>query len=633
MTSPIIVTSPAGTDKKRGRPLEEPPRSRKKIATELMAFEFQSLSLSNCEEALLLDTLGRSESELRPHPPVQQQSLQVHLEQEHDPHSITSAQPQQEQQPAALLIDQSQRSRAKSSPAVSPFIVAQEFTETSQGEAADPHHGPSSTTPPPTTPLKYDLNYSTHLHPHQARMDSGAEPPTSSSSSSSSSVSTPLPSMGSDMTMMMMDEATETDKPPEAMSIQEVAVERNATPTSSIKVLNMRQRKWNSATKSWQEWEDVQATHTPNDLLPFVHTQQTQFPNGNSDPGLNGAGPGSIIAHGVPNHWQETHGKSISSEGEPMVHSQSSGGFGYQRRESQGKSKLKLSDELLGHDQRSVFGARARSFSETNINPYTQHHHQNQHQQDDPYVLTGSHSQSGSSSTPYQASSSRRATITATQVEFSHHGYYRQASMHHSGHQGRQTSSHIGSHHVEHWELVGNGNANESVDPQPSWMGLSKTALSDTMNVPSDQYSGPVPNPPGSTFPPLSPTIQLIPFPPSTESPHDYRHEEQGTWSQQLLKSQNAYHEVYEAQRQGYDPNSPLQYTHQHQYQQHGGLEDVSMDDDSLRPIPSRSSSPAPCLSMIPPITRPLSISFSQLTGPNMLGNLSEHEQDDDMEL
>ncbi|KAG0216481.1 hypothetical protein BGX33_012569, partial [Mortierella sp. NVP41] len=32
---------------------------------------------------------------------------------------------------------------------------------------------------------------------------------------------------------------------------------------SQGKVLNLRQRKWNSARKEWQEWHDVQVTQTP----------------------------------------------------------------------------------------------------------------------------------------------------------------------------------------------------------------------------------------------------------------------------------------------------------------------------------------------------------------------------------
>jgi len=355
---------------------------------------------------------------------------------------------------------------------------------------------------------------------------------------------------------------------------------------------------------------------------------------------------------GASNQWTGSSGKAVSTEGTSAAHSQSSKSLERQQssRESGGKSKLRLIDEHASHDQRSVFGARARSYSETNINPYTHHHQQpNQHQQDDPYILMNSHSQSESSSTPYQGSSSRRATITATQVEFAHQQHHRQAPMHHStqphfGHPARHHSDHVYSHRVDHWEQNGNQEAGHSrhtlqqqahsdsgtINSQHPWTGLSMaTPAQSTINASIDQFSRPDSGSSGSIQPMASSSSS------STRALHGFQHEDQSNWNQQLLESQNVYREGYEVQRSGYGRSSPHHYTqpHQYQYQQHGNLEDVAMGEEIPRPIPSRSSSPAPCLSMVPPVTRPLSISFSQLSGPNMLGNLSEHEQDDDMEL
>ncbi|KAF9586388.1 hypothetical protein BGW38_005819 [Lunasporangiospora selenospora] len=77
-------------------------------------------------------------------------------------------------------------------------------------------------------------------------------------------------------------------------------------------------------------------------------------------------------------------------------------------------------------------------------------------------------------------------------------------------------------------------------------------------------------------------------------------------------------------------------------HQQHqNSHEDVAMGEDPMlvkatgaMSTSTRSSSPSPCLSMAPTVSRPLSISFSQLSGgASMLGDLTEHEHDDDMEL
>ncbi|KAF9925384.1 hypothetical protein BGZ65_007784 [Modicella reniformis] len=450
-----------------------------------------------------------------------------------------------------------------------------------------------------------------------------------------------------DISMMMDEGVGEVVKTPIKMLDHQLA---SAGELSNAKVLNIRQRKWNSVSKEWQEWQEVQATHTP-DIPPSVHINQMHVVNSGS-PRPNGAG---------------NNGKAVSFEATAMAHSHSSDSLGHQRPfyESEKKFKLKASEHLT-HDQRSAIGARARSLSETNIYPYTYHHHQQQQQQpqDDPYVLIDSHAQSESSSALYLMSSSRRTSITIAQLESLRQEQQHPDHLRHFGHPGRHLSDNIYSYHTDHWAQSDDNEAGQSRHTQGARFGQSSsgaassqypwTALSldGTMNIPlSDQFSEMVPNSSSSSALSslLSPTAQLTSSSSSISSStgpssHGYRLEEQSTWNQQLLKSQNAYRENnYEVSRHGYGgrSNSPHHYPSPHQQQQqhpyhhlpHGGHEDISMSEEIPRLMPSRSSSPAPCLSMAPTVTRPLSISFSQLTGPNMLGNLSEHEQDDDMEL
>ncbi|KAI1320839.1 hypothetical protein EDD11_009796 [Mortierella claussenii] len=194
------------------------------------------------------------------------------------------------------------------------------------------------------------------------------------------------------------------------------------------------------------------------------------------------------------------------------------------------------------------------------------------------------------------------------------------------------------------------GMANTHQQQHP-WMALSMTSLDGTMNIPSDRFSR---NPSSALSSAAASSMSTVsssiaPAPPvSSSAPLSFstgvrQDEPSNNWNQQLLKSHSGYRENYGGAmpRHGsYSRASPVHYG-QHTYQQHfqhghahnHSFEDVSMGDETSRPMPSRSSSPAPCLSMVPTITRPLSISFSHLAGPNTLGNVSEHEHDDDMEL
>ncbi|KAG0366454.1 hypothetical protein BGZ54_005336 [Gamsiella multidivaricata] len=125
------MATPSIVDKKRGRPLEEFSHARKKIASELMAFEFQSLSLSNGDGSVIQDGSPSSGSQLRRHPPVQQQSAQQQHQHQLDQNEaqFATVPPQDIQQHDRVQtkalqnpdmhnerLQQQQRGRAKSSP-------------------------------------------------------------------------------------------------------------------------------------------------------------------------------------------------------------------------------------------------------------------------------------------------------------------------------------------------------------------------------------------------------------------------------------------------------------------------------------------------------------------------------------
>ncbi|KAF9313278.1 hypothetical protein BG003_005430 [Podila horticola] len=108
---------------------------------------------------------------------------------------------------------------------------------------------------------------------------------------------------------------------------------------------------------------------------------------------------------------------------------------------------------------------------------------------------------------------------------------------------------------------------------------------------------------------------------PALSPTYGYR-DEPNSWTQQLLQSQGVGNHTVQ--------HHYFNAMHPYHGQHHG--DDVAMGEETVaRGLPSRSSSPSPCLSMVPTINRPLSISFSQLVGSHMLEDLAEH--DDDMEL
>jgi len=255
-----------------------------------LVFRFESLSLSNGGEAALQDTFKRSDTEPRLHPPVQ--SVQARQEPQQQPNREPQLQrnslahPQQEQ-PV-----QPQRSRAKSSPPGS-CTLPQHFIEAdpSQGAVAgagageeNQYHGTLSTIPPPTAELhEYDhFGRSSRQHSQQPHVDPGVQ------LLPASVPSPPSVLMGTDMAMMAMDEVPEVDGTLMATSDQKSTDGSSVMPTPNVKVLNIRQRKWNSVSKEWQEWQEVQATHTPNIPPPLVHTHHNPHTNIGSNLGHNG---------------------------------------------------------------------------------------------------------------------------------------------------------------------------------------------------------------------------------------------------------------------------------------------------------------------------------------------------------
>ncbi|KAF9111950.1 hypothetical protein BGX27_004210 [Mortierella sp. AM989] len=372
IVSPATMSSPSIIDKKRGRPMEEFSPARKKVASELMAFEFQSLSLSNADGSAPHAGSDSEGSIPRRHPPVQQDGKQVPQPQHQHLHQQPVDMPQQQQ-----------RSRAKSSP-VGPSFVSGHGRDTRSGQA-NSHRGLPS--PPlslfsPSASQKCENHYhAALLHSHEPYCDSAAVSSTPSSSSSFSPLSPPIsppPSATStvvDMTMMMDEGVDGTSRmlmqpsdqelyeyssvtsmtpPPAATDSTPSSSSSLPPPSSEVKVLNLRQRKWNSISKEWQEWQEVQATHTPHLPLPMSHTSEMQSTsNGGSGP--TGAGSGPVVAQKASDQWTDGYGNDISETAHAYgMHPQSSG-LGRQRSFHGPGEK-----ESTQNDPRNSYGARAR---------------------------------------------------------------------------------------------------------------------------------------------------------------------------------------------------------------------------------------------------------------------------------
>ncbi|KAG0326335.1 hypothetical protein BGZ99_009687 [Dissophora globulifera] len=216
-SSSIAAMNLSGIDKKRPRALEESPQSsRKKIAGELMAFQFQSLSLSNADGSPLVEGAVSSGFLPQLHLPVQQQTR-------HEEQRQQQLEPSQQQ-------FQHQRSRAVSSPVVSevvsettlrkgaPLLAVAVSTDSSSSNYSPlpPHITPPPVTSAATLDLSMLIDEGRGDNTVALSQNLGQGVARNSSASSSSS----------------------------------------STASSTVKVLSLRQRKWNSVSKEWQEWQE-----------------------------------------------------------------------------------------------------------------------------------------------------------------------------------------------------------------------------------------------------------------------------------------------------------------------------------------------------------------------------------------
>lgn len=356
---------------------------------------------------------------------------------------------------------------------------------------------------------------------------------------------------------------------------------------------------------------------------------------------------------------QQITSESLSNDhNNNLQHQGKEGSLGRQR--SLHESRDKYNGGHTQDDSRASFGSRARSFSETNIYPYTQYQdyqqqqqQQGQQHQNNQQQQQFAHQQLIQLSTPssYFPSQQWNNDVSGAADQLHphprHDPHVRQPVQDtlHPGHPPRHHSDHLYPHHGDAW--VGHGTidnassrlghsprlrhsvsgSSSSARPQSPWMDLTMTALDGSVNAPSDRFSRHASNTNSTTGGGGGP-------PGSSSHGHGQRLEEMSSWNQHLHKTQSGYRESLGIARHGgYGRSSPVQYGQQHLHHQHYSQEDVSMGEEAVRLMPSRSSSPSPCLSMAPTITRPLSISFSHLTGANMLADLAEHECDEDMEL
>ncbi|KAF9191241.1 hypothetical protein BGZ51_007561 [Haplosporangium sp. Z 767] len=614
-------------EKKRARSTtEDVPHVRKKVASEIMAFEFESLSLSTSSGPLQ-----------RRHPPVGQQSVQG----QHQPLDQVHEQRPQLQQ---------QRGRAKTTSAGSVYVGTQDTLEARQGHGDVP--GPSPMLPVPVTGLEVSSNPMS-IHTQQNILESISPHSLSSPLSPSNPQPTSITSTSMDMSMNTDDGAVETSRRLATNSAETSSEVANSVSqiAPNVRVLNLRQRKWNSVSKEWQEWQDVQATHTPDVSAPSGYPVQSMdectvlTADDTRTKTASGIGATTSAAYSsvspLVSPPRARNGKETASENTSTESAQTNG-LGRQRsfRETRGKSTAEYGQEHSRDDQRH-FGTRARSFSETNIYPYTQHQHQQQHDPHAPILSQVSHRFNQPSILqklePHQQQHDSHQLIGQQQQQ-QHH-------LRQTGHPPRQYhSDHVESYH-DPWERNDDGELEYLHYNQPQqtlslrprlmqtspgiahnhhehpWMALSMTSLDGSLNIPSDRYSR---HSSGSS--------SMAAAASSSTSIHGYRQSETTSWNQQLFKSQNGYHENIGTSRHGFGRANSTQYQHSPALHHHG-QEDVPMGDETMRLMPSRSSSPSPCLSMAPTISRPLSISFSQLAGSNLLGDLAEHEHDDDMEL
>ncbi|GJJ77102.1 hypothetical protein EMPS_09461 [Entomortierella parvispora] len=635
---PPVMTSPAvgpqesiaatndSMDKKRSRRADESGHTRKKIAGELMVvFESLSLSRDDISDAAASTTLRRR-------PPVQNSATDtsgtLQLVQ-NEPWQLRSQNPQHLQQDLTEQHSPLPDMENHRTQGADVLHVNTHATKSNSSYGGPTHSPPTTATGSgslsPTSLSSAQLSpvsSQVSLHGSHFGYLTGFSPESSLSAGASSSVSaslgpsfsppsppiSPVPTgasaFGMDVSMSMDEELP--GPIPRPMSSGSSSHDSSGTQphssASNVKTLTLRQRKWNSDRKEWQEWQDVEATHV-SDLQ--------SYPQGYS--------------HGSSSHTAADHQADFTTD--PYIVSGSIGNqdryqgqssvLGRQRSLNGSKNKALAENQGMAMAEdtaRSSFGTRARSFSETNVHI--------QHFASLPGLRSPPSPQIAAFQTQQQQDHSHQHRRHRGHFprNYSDHGYGQQEEV-----MGQTADFDDGFYRLsQHGSPVPGSRLTPPnvLSPHP-WTGLSMTALDGTMNLPGEQF--------GRLS--LQGNMSLPSSPPSSSGLHlsnQHRPEELSTWSQQLLQSQNAYREG--SRRSGFGRASPGQYSQYHQHH-HQSLEDVSMGEELTRTIPSRSSSPAPCLSMAPIVPRPLSISFSHMSGSNLLGDLAEHEQDDDMEL
>ncbi|KAH7050632.1 hypothetical protein BKA57DRAFT_307337 [Linnemannia elongata] len=588
-------------------------------------------------------------------------------------------QQQQQEQQLRQLQSLPQRGRAMSSPiapgrAVHGKSTGSRLVESNQNAAGLSSSSSSSSSSSASSSSRPLDQRTGRLQPLSQLSYSPLSPPMSPS---------PLPPSTTIDISMAMDEGTIDVLKKESIVQHSVAADSTNNASSQSKVLNLRQRKWNSVSKEWQEWHDVQATHAPD--LPSPPSQQPQPQP--QPPAINaisrtsaievavlgrptnvhtssGTGAESVtdMQSRISSQQQITSGSLINHLHNNNEHQGKDGSLGRQR--SLNESRDKFNGGHTQDDSKTSFGYRARSFSETNIYPYTQYQdYQHQQQQQQQQQQQGQQHQSHqrqqqfahqqliqlSTSSSYFPSQQWNNDVSGAADQLHphpRHDPHVQQTVQDTGHLGhppRHHSDHLYPHHGDAW--VGHGSidnassrfghsprlrhsvsgSSSTARPQSPWMDLTMTALDGSVNAPNDRFLRHASN--------TNPTTGGGPSGSSSQG-HGQRLEEMSSWNQHLHKTQSGYREALVITRHGgYGRLSPVQYGLHHLHHQHHSQEDVSMGEEAVRLMPSRSSSPSPCLSMAPTITRPLSISFSHLTGANMLADLAEHECDEDMEL
>ncbi|KAF9427404.1 hypothetical protein BGZ94_004974 [Podila epigama] len=434
---------------------------------------------------------------------------------------------------------------------------------------------------------------------------------------------------------------------------------RGSTPA---RTLNMRQRKWNSVLKEWQEWHEVQATHTASvppstsamthlEGGPHTEEQQQEFLHGQPEEmELLTSSPLDADKNKVQSRSPEHNFYSDPHMGDPSLQENIHGkqstrghghGQGHGRQRSLHESRERMNEEFGGkrateqeqeqhqlqrkqEPQRYPVNTRARSFSETCIYPYTQQYQQKSLQQSVQTLFLSNEQQ-----LQQQLQQQQQQLQQQQQQQQQHHHQHQerlqqqQQSLASQRFQSRTHENGAGLRTRPRQGHDGSDFAEQRFPP--SWTSLTMTSL--------DGISRPGPSQGSSRG------MSSVPSSPHMGPTSGGRFDDFYSWTQQLLQSQGVTNVSVQPRPSSHSSHQNNQHQqpqhhahyHNHHYPYHGMQDDVSMGEEVVtRGFLSRSSSPTPCLSMVPAVNRPLSLSISQLVG-SQLEDLAEHE--DDMEL